>query len=69
MRAILIRQVAHLPLRECHTNEDWKKSRIASIFLSRNRPDGLVAFGTFAVEIARRHSKTRDGELRDSQGA
>jgi len=51
MRAVLIRQIAHLPLRECHINEDWKESRIASIFLARNRPDGRLAFGAFAVDL------------------
>src|SRR5437867_6595883 len=51
IRAVLIRQIAHLPLRECHINEDWKESRIASIFLARNRPDGRLAFGAFAVDL------------------
>jgi hypothetical protein len=51
MRAVLIRQIAHLPLRECHINEDWKESRIASIFLARDRADGRLAFGAFAVDL------------------
>lgn len=51
MRAVLIRQVAHFPLRECRINEDWDESRIASITFARNRPDGRVAIAAFVVDL------------------
>ena len=51
MQSALIRQVAHLPLRECRINDDWKESRIASISFARDRPDGRVAIAAFAVDL------------------
>jgi hypothetical protein len=51
MRAVLIRQVAYFPLRECRINEDWKESRMASITFARHRPDGRVAIAAFIVDL------------------
>jgi hypothetical protein len=51
LNAALIRQVAHLPLRECLINDDWRESRMASISFARDHPSGLVAVGAFAVDL------------------
>lgn len=51
MRAILIRQVAHFPLRECRINDNWHEQRMASITFARNRPDGRVAVAAFVVDL------------------
>jgi len=51
MRAALIRQVAHFPLRECRINEDWREQHMAAITFARNRPDGRVAIAAFNVDL------------------
>lgn len=49
--AVLIRQVARFPLRECRINENWAESLMASITFARNRPDSRVAIASFAVDL------------------
>ncbi|MCI0489563.1 MAG: hypothetical protein L0229_23480 [Blastocatellia bacterium] len=51
LREAAMREVASFPLRECLINEGWDEGRMASISIARNRPDGRVAVGAFAVDL------------------
>jgi len=50
-RVPAIRSVAHYPIHECLINAEWRESRMASIVLSRRRPDGRLAAAAFAVDL------------------
>ena len=46
----LMREAARYPLRECLINKTWRDQKLASILLTRSRPDGRLAFAAFCVD-------------------
>ena len=51
LAAAAMRRAAQFPLHECWIGEAWQSSRLATVIVSRRRPDGGVAVAVFLVDL------------------